>query len=297
MSKRFKLCIIVVWFGKWPEWADLFFRSCATNKSIDFLVFTDCELRDSMLSENIQVERLELSKLFERFSVAIRLPQVIYHKPYKLCDFKPAYGVAFRDYLSSYTHWGSSDLDLIFGNLEHFIDNSADIFSTHRGFISGHFFYVRNIPLINNSFKLIRGWRPAMISNKHYGLDEGAWSNIFMPKSTKAKVMSATLRLFGAKYNIVDEELFTTPHNGIPWSDGTCEYPDHWIYEDGRLTAVQKGTVLEVPYIHFMNWKPGSKYLSKTYEKPLWDGVDLTGCQIISREKRIKIDATGFSLI
>src|SRR4051812_40864519 len=89
MNEAFRLCIIVVWFGKWPEWVDLFFRSCAANKSIDFLVFTDCELRESMVSENIRIERLELPKLFERLAAAVHLPQIVSHGAYKLCDFKP----------------------------------------------------------------------------------------------------------------------------------------------------------------------------------------------------------------
>ena len=29
------------------------------------------------------------------------------------------------------------------------------------------------------------------------------------------------------------------------------------IYENGKMTALKKGAILEVPYIHFMNWKPG----------------------------------------
>ena len=124
--------------------------------------------------------------MFERLSVAVHLPRVVSHRAYKLCDFIPAFGVAFRDHLRSYTHWGLSDLDLVFGNLDNFIDKSADIFSTHQGFISGHFFYVRNIPFINNSFKLIRGWRAAMIFPEHHGMNEGAWSNIFYAKISKS---------------------------------------------------------------------------------------------------------------
>ena len=91
-----------------------------------------------------------------------------------------------------------------------------------------------------------------MLLPEFQGLDEGAWSNILIPKSIKAKVMSAALRLVRGRNNIVDAELFTTPHNGIPWADLTDQYPDHWIYEDGRLIAVKEGAILEVPYLHFM---------------------------------------------
>ena len=136
-----------------------------------------------------------------------------------------------------------------------------------------------------------------MISGKHYGLNEGSWSNIFLPKSTKAKLMSAVLKLGGVTHKVIDNELFTTPHAGIPWVDGTYEYPDYWLYENGELKAIKNHVELEVPYIHFMNWKSGTKYLPSVYDKPLWDGVDLTRCRSIWRELRIKIDQEGFSLI
>jgi hypothetical protein len=60
---------------------------------------------------------------------------------------------------------------------------------------------------------------------------------------------------------------------------------------------VKEEAVLEVPYIHFMNWKRGSKYLPNRYDRTLWDEADLTRCEAIWREKRIKIDSTGFTSI
>ena len=42
-----------------------------------------------------------------------------------------------------------------------------------------------------------------------------------MPKSAKAKVMSAALRLVNVKYNIVDNELFYYPayrHTLVRWN-------------------------------------------------------------------------------
>ena len=36
---------------------------------------------------------------------------------YKLCDFKPAYGFLFEEYLQGYQFWGHCDIDTIMGNL------------------------------------------------------------------------------------------------------------------------------------------------------------------------------------
>ena len=41
--------------------------------------------------------------------------------PYALVEFKPALGHIFQQYLKGYTHWGYSDLDIMFGDLKRWI--------------------------------------------------------------------------------------------------------------------------------------------------------------------------------
>jgi len=36
---------------------------------------------------------------------------------YKLCDFKPAYGLIFSEHFKDYDFWGYCDIDIIFGNI------------------------------------------------------------------------------------------------------------------------------------------------------------------------------------
>ena len=43
--------------------------------------------------------------------------------PYVLVEFKSALGHIFADYISEYTHWGYSDLDVVFGDLPRWITN------------------------------------------------------------------------------------------------------------------------------------------------------------------------------
>jgi hypothetical protein len=38
-----KIAIIIPYFGKWPEWIELYFYSCSKNECIDWYFFTDCE--------------------------------------------------------------------------------------------------------------------------------------------------------------------------------------------------------------------------------------------------------------
>lgn len=48
--------------------------------------------------------------------------QISLEAPYKLCDFKPAYGDIFKDYAEKYDFWGHCDFDMIFGNLRKFFN-------------------------------------------------------------------------------------------------------------------------------------------------------------------------------
>lgn len=38
-----KTAIIIPYYGKWPEWMDLYLYSCSKNPQLDFLIITDIE--------------------------------------------------------------------------------------------------------------------------------------------------------------------------------------------------------------------------------------------------------------
>ena len=41
MINRYKVCVIGVYFGKLPEYFNLWLKSCEYNKDIDFLIVSD----------------------------------------------------------------------------------------------------------------------------------------------------------------------------------------------------------------------------------------------------------------
>ena len=69
--------------------------------------------------------------------------------PYKLCDYKPAYGYIFAEYAHGYDYWGHCDMtDCIFGNLRKFL--SDDFLSGADKFMFlGHMTLYRNTDEIN----------------------------------------------------------------------------------------------------------------------------------------------------
>ena len=85
---------------------------------------------------------------FEELREKIQLKfdfNIILETPYKLCDFKPAYGYIFEEYIpkEKYMFWGHCDLDTIMGNFNDFITD--DILKTYdKIFCLGHMILYKN---------------------------------------------------------------------------------------------------------------------------------------------------------
>ena len=64
--------------------------------------------------------------------------------PYKLCDFKPAYGFLFPELIKGYDFWGHGDIDVVYGNIRDFITDEVmqgfDIISPRPDWVPGLFF-------------------------------------------------------------------------------------------------------------------------------------------------------------
>ncbi|MFI5140412.1 MAG: DUF6625 family protein, partial [Sphingobacteriales bacterium] len=96
--------------------------------------------------------------------------------PYKLCDFKPAYGLLFSELLTGYDFWGQSDIDVIYGNIRGFITDDLlsefDFISIRHDYTSGCFALYKNNPFVNNLFKRSKDYLKVFTGNKHYCFDE-----------------------------------------------------------------------------------------------------------------------------
>ena len=95
---------------------------------------------------------------------------------YKLCDFRPAFGVIFEDYLEKYDFWGHADLDLVFGNIRGFITDEVlsryDIISTRKRYLAGHLTLFRNEVNINRLYREASDYKHVFESKKYYNFDE-----------------------------------------------------------------------------------------------------------------------------
>jgi len=168
------ICIINCFWGNWPNWFNFFKKSCEYNSQIDWLFFSDNKINFLNIN-NIRFIPLTREK-FNSLATHKLGFKVEIKKLYKVCDFKPAYGKIFEDYLSDYNFWGYCDIDLIFGKINHFIDNEIlekfDIISFYHRFLSGPLCLYRNIDKINLLYQRIPYYMPILKNPSCLSFDE-----------------------------------------------------------------------------------------------------------------------------
>ena len=144
-----RVCLIIPYFGKLPNYFQLFLKSCAANSDYNWLIFTDDNTAFDYPNNVTRVLTSfeEIKKLFvSKFDFKIALDT-----PYKFCDFKPTYGYVFEEYLKDYLFWGHCDIDTIMGDLSQFL--TEDFLSQYdKIFALGHMTLYRNTPENNRIF-------------------------------------------------------------------------------------------------------------------------------------------------
>ena len=109
-----KIKIICAYYGPLPSCFLPWLKTVEYNPTIDFLLITDQEVYAAPY--NLNVVRIEFNQL--KCLITRKIGQdASLEIPYKLCDYKPAYGYIFEHFLKDYDYWGYCDCDLIFGNL------------------------------------------------------------------------------------------------------------------------------------------------------------------------------------
>ena len=140
-----------------PNYLDFYISSCAFNKTIDFVFFTNLNLEYNY--PNIKIVKME----FEEFAGIIKnrisnglkergiWDEVRIPSPYKLCDFKVCLGYCLSEYIEGYDFWGGFDIDLIYGDIRAFV--KEDILNKYdKIYEHGHFSLIRNNKECNEMF-------------------------------------------------------------------------------------------------------------------------------------------------
>ena len=172
--KRKSIAVVICYLGKLPWYFDYFIHSCKYNPSISFIIVTDDTTYSKPIPTNIKFVYKTLSEINEQASTKLGLTVNI-KNGYKLCDFKPTYGILFPELLQDYDFWGHGDIDMVFGSIRDFITEEVlknDVISVRHDFLTGQFLLFRNNEKMNNLFSLSKDYKKVLCSEKHYCFDE-----------------------------------------------------------------------------------------------------------------------------
>ena len=133
-----KIVIIFPYFGILPVQYQMWRASALRNPSVDFMFFTDTDVEPA---KNIIVNKMQFSDFQQLVQKAFDFP-IVLDRPYKLCEYKQAYGYILQDYMKEYDFWGFGDLDLVYGDLRSFF--TEDVL-THKFLLGwGHLTLLHN---------------------------------------------------------------------------------------------------------------------------------------------------------
>lgn len=246
------LIMLMPYFGRWPEWFELFVESCKWNPGVRWRFYTDCGEPENR-ADNVDYVHLSFDDykalVSERLGISFRPAD-----PYKLCDLRPCLAHVHERDAADFPFVGHGDIDVIYGNIGGFYTEELrarlDVLSTHPERLSGHFAVLRNTRRNRRAFRNIRRYRSSLERQDYRGLDEVPFASALRPRGLGRMADYLTRR--GGRSLFV--ERYSTVLSPRGWHDGTMNYPRKWFWRNGTLTNERDGG-REFLYLHFMRWK------------------------------------------
>jgi len=177
---KFSIALIACWYGPYPWYFPYFVHSCSFNPTIDFYIITDNKEYIGDKPANIKIVYKTVEEINLTASKKLGFTVNI-DNPYKLCDFKPAYGFIFLEIIGKYDFWGHGDIDVIYGNIRDFITDEMlknyDIISPRPDWVPGCFLLFKNTEKMNTLFMQSKDYQTVFTSSKHFCFDETNFSH------------------------------------------------------------------------------------------------------------------------
>jgi len=241
------IVFIIPYFGELPNYFKLWLESCRFNSTINFLIFTD-DKTPFDYPPNVNVNYVtfdELKNMIQsNYDFDIVLP-----KPYKLCDYRPAYGEIFKDYINNYDYWGYCDIDIIWGNIRKFITD--DILINHKRILThGHCTIIENSKEVNAYYRTLPTFNyitykqafttPMSKFFDEWGIHEGGGTSYIFADNCISMFDETTM--FDINYS---KGSFKSSRRN---DNGKNQY---YLFDNGKLYQVNNDGKVEGLYAHF----------------------------------------------
>ena len=168
------IALVNCYFGPFPWYFPFFIKSCAANPTIDFFIFSDTNF-DKVIPENVKIIPFTLEQ-FNKIATLKLGFEVNVKTPYKLCEFKPAFGALFSEYLETYDFWGITDLDVVYGRIREFMNEETlayyDVICVRNDYITACCMLFKNTEYINTLFEKSKDYKKVFTTARYFGFDE-----------------------------------------------------------------------------------------------------------------------------
>lgn len=254
-----KIAVILPYFGRFDSLFPLWLNSCKANADIDWFVFTD-DSRTFDYPSNVKVKIMSFEDLQHRVQALYDF-RIDLSTPYRLCNFKPAYGEIFEEYIKDYDAWGYCDNDMLYGNLANVL--KFDLPSLYKVGEYGHFSFIKNTKESRRLYRYHDAYKTVFATSRPLFFDEGLFQSILSVhgyKELPMKIADFMPRLF--HHVVLNEEgrEWMNERHCFVWFEGRL-----WRYYADKNDMVQRE---EYDYIHFLK-RPMSIADDLDMEKPL----------------------------
>ena len=243
------IIFIIPYFGHFNNYFEIWLNSCAHNSTVNWLIITDCK-GEYNYPKNVKVVYTTFDDIRTHFQSFYEFP-ISLEKPFKLCDFRPAFGEIFYDYIKDYDFWGYCDTDLVWGDIRRFI--TEDLLANYRkiGFY-GHCTLFRNEAATNSIYKKqysdLPDYRQVFSTSLAYCFDEYCVNEIF--KRSDIKVFR-----LGCCFDVCTDYHCFLPATSHAKNDYEGVRTSAFNYNQGRLECYyesQEHKIIEkeVLYVH-----------------------------------------------
>jgi hypothetical protein len=252
------IAFVVPYVGRWPPWFPAHLQSCKYNPSIRWIFFTDCEI-PAVVPDNVEFVPGSLRDFEKLFEGKTGIP-ISVETPWKLCDYKPTYGLAFEDYLAGFDFWGHCDVDVIWGNIRKFFATDKnlaryDVISARRKRITSPCTLYRNTDEINRLFLSDHTFRQVVKERENIRYDEHGWAR-HVRKNMREGRLSVHWKKFMHPKVLVDSVEWY-------WENGAIfDCSDKWYWylhlEKTKVFDYPDEVPGEVMYLDLWTWKKKS---------------------------------------
>jgi hypothetical protein len=227
--------LITVHFGPFPPAIRLTLESWRRNPEATWLLVTD-QAAPAVLPPNVRLRSTSMVEFGRRVGRTLGI-DIRLKNPYKICDFKPAYGVIFADELRDAEFWGHCDPDIVLGDLDAFLPRELlaghDVVSSIGFRLNGPFTLYRNAPHVNDAFRRCPDYRRIFADGTRYFV----FDEYMMSPIVEAMAARGELRVHFDGDGMQRHDL----HAGLH------------VWSDGRITELLSGR--QAMFFHYSSWK------------------------------------------